>query len=306
MNLLSALRDLVSRDDTGRQVTALRSPDFDVYWPATQALREKATPELVGRLKPLLADPDPDVRSNACDPLGYVPRGDDSAIAVLEPLLRDPIFYVSRAAVKSLARLGWQPSNPFERAVCALAMDGGKLSHADQRAEFEEALRALGADAVGLLLHAILTSGDWRINRAATEMLATIESDSVLPTLLEVVREYPKRYVHDTGDVRRAAASAFGTIKGKERPARQMTSLSVPDHALPPQPPLMCLSSTAEMAEGDLVRIWHDQLGRWATEWLEVLCVVDDLLVLRDADGNTKVRSTTDSIPCWKWPVAAA
>jgi hypothetical protein len=70
-----------------------------------------------------------------------------------------------------------------------------------------------------------------------------------------------------------------------------------------PGPPLLAVRTKTELQPGQVIRIWHDILNTWATDWLEVLDIVGKLLILRNVrDGGFKVRGVSDSVPCWRHP----
>lgn len=69
-----------------------------------------------------------------------------------------------------------------------------------------------------------------------------------------------------------------------------------------PGPPLVSVGPN-DIAPGSVIRVWHDMLNQWATGWLEVLFVVDDMIGMRDAAGGYTVRSISDTARySWRHP----
>ena len=126
-------------------------------------------------------------------------------------------------------------------------------------------------------------------------------TEAVLPALYGIVRTFRLNHKHDTGNCRDAAALAIAKIKNRG-------DLHGPRAGWEPrQDQLVSARTAADLAPGDYIRIWHDILNRWATGWLKVIEIIDDLIVLKDVEsGEVKVRGVSDSVPCRKCPSGAA
>jgi HEAT repeat protein len=288
-------------------VMALRSDVFDVSYGASEALKKIALPETTAALIGILSESDTtaSARERAIEILGFV--GDPQTTQVLLPLLSDPLFEIRRAAATALSRLGWKPSSPRDMALLELCIDGSNLVTTAEINGFNGRIQTLSASAIEPLSNAIKTCRDWRIARSATGALACIGGDQVLPALYEVVRTFHKLHQHDTGDVRKTAALAIGRIKTGGRMSSAIQLAQAPASDLPPQAPLIKVEALEALGQGNMIRVWHHELDCWATNWLEVVDVVDDFIILRDAvTGEEEVRYISDSIPSWKWPVEPA
>jgi HEAT repeat protein len=278
---------------------ALEDQSFDTRWGAKQALDAMKAPDVLPSLLPLLSHSNALVREDAVSILGSI--GDSAAIPHLVPALRDDSYEVRREAATALKKLGWEPATAAERAVCAAARQGEELVLREDLDRFYAELVPFGSDAIEPLTNALRTSRDWRITKAAVEALFRIGDASVIPTLLDVVDHYHLK--HDTGSVRDAAALAAAKLRlgGKStflpagwRPLHQGAG---------PGPPLLAVRKKAELQPGQVIRIWHDILNTWATDWLEVLDVVGEFVVLGSIrDGGFKVRYVSDTVPCWRHP----
>lgn len=283
-------------------VSALRSDVFHVAFGASQALKRIRLPETTAALIGIVSESDSagSARERAIEVLGFV--GDLHTTQVLLPLLRDPLFEIRRAAATALSQLGWTPSHPQDMALLELCIDGSNLVTPAEINGFNARIQAQGTSAIEPLSNAIKTCRDWRIARAGTGALASIGNIEVLPALYEVVRTYQELHQHDTGDVRKTAALAIARIKARGRVPSATQLAQAPASGLSPQAPLIKVNAPKSLGQGDMIRVWHDQLDRWATNWLEVVDVIDDYIILTDAvTGEEIVRYVSDSIPCWKW-----
>lgn len=91
---------------TPRLVTGLRTPDVDVRKQLIDALAAIGDPAARDPLRPLLGDPDPNVRAAAADALGVVGGGDEVAALLARASDGDEELLVRLAALCALERLG--------------------------------------------------------------------------------------------------------------------------------------------------------------------------------------------------------
>lgn len=282
-------------------IEALKSPDVDIYLPASQTLAGIKSEEATHALLELL---DEDlgsrwVRRNVVEAL----RDRDAGTVVprLVEMLDDADYLIRMSVVDVLGSYGWEPSTARERAVFALSRSGDKLVMPADLEDFCAAAAAAGDDAVEPLENAF-TSGDWRVHRAAVEALTRTGSEKAPSILERLASDYPKAYAleHDTGNVRQRAA--VGVVLARDQ------SLQLADDGPPlmdvssPGSPLVQISKVDDLSVGDIVRLWHDILGQWATGWLEVRGIVGSLVVFRDrGTGSYETRARSD-IEDWEPP----
>jgi HEAT repeat protein len=278
---------------------ALEDRSFDTSWGASRALAAMKAPDVLPSLLPLLSHSNALVREDAASILGSI--GDPAAIPHLVPALRDDSYEVRREAATALRKLGWEPATTAERAVCAVARRGEELVLREDLGRFYAEVVPFDSDAIEPLANALRTSRDWRITKAAVEALFRIGDSSVIPTLLDVVDHYHLEY--DTGNVRDAAALAAARLRLGGKSTFLAAGWKPLEQHFSPGPPLLAVKKKAELQPGQVIRIWHDILNTWATDWLEVLDLISELVVLRNIrDGGFKVRGVSDTVPCWRHP----
>jgi HEAT repeat protein len=285
-------------------VSALHSSEFDLYFGAERAIVQIQDPQLFPRLVPLLTSANDNVRWLISGILGQLK--DPRAINVLIPCLEDPYHPVRVEAVKSLKSLGWQPQTANERVVCAVA-----VRHEDVvMGKFQEAI-AMGNLAVGPLSVALL-SGGWVVAEQAARALVQIGDESVLPILENVLGWNVRERGLSFGNAQEQALVGIVTILirlGRLTPRRdeELAEVLAAPNSLGRSAPLERVKTADDLKVGDVIRVWHDYLEKWATGWLEVmrLHTPSDLVCLRSLPGNELItRGIADTVgSAWRWPM---
>jgi HEAT repeat protein len=303
---MSFLKNLFSAEKyrVKKLINALRSDDYNIAYSAAKDLKNMKLPETTSMLMKIVSKSDTktSARKWAIEVLGSI--GDLQTTEVLLPLLKDPLFEIRRTAAIALSQLDWEPSSPQDMALRELCTSGNDLVFQADIDAFIGRVKILGTSAIEPLLNAINTCKDWRVGRAATEALASIGGDKVLQALYGVVNTYDELHDNDTGNIRRTAALAIAQIETSGRTSPDAQLMQTPDSNFPPKEPLIKVEAIETIRKGQMIRVWHDYLGQWATKWLEVMAVVDDLIILKDSvTGEDVVRHISDTIPCWQWPI---
>lgn len=244
-----------------------------------------------------------DTRLRGVEALGR--SNDPRALSVLTACLGDPVHSVRVEAVKSLKTLGWQPQTVEERAVCAVA-----VRHEDVViGKYQEAI-ALGKHAIGPLSVALL-SGNWVMAEQAARALAQIGDESVLPYLESALGWNVRERGLSFGNAQREALMAIVTVgirMGQITPRsdEELSAVLAAPSALDRSAPLEQVKTVDDLKVGDVIRVWHDYLDRWATGWLEVMQVAGkvDLVCLRQLTGKEIiVRGLAETVgSAWRWP----
>ncbi len=285
-------------------VSALHSTEFDLYFGAERAIVQIRDPQLFPRLTPLLSSTNDHVRWLVADILGQLK--DPRAISVLTPCLKDPKHPVRVEAVKSLKALGWQPQTPDDRVVCAVA-----VRHEDVvMGKFQDAI-AMGKPAIDSLSVA-LQSGGWVVAEQAARALVQIGDESVLPILENVLGWNVRERGLSFGNAQSQALMGIVMILtrlGRLTPRRdeELVEILAAPSSLDRSAPLEHVKTADDLKVGDVIRVWHDYLNKWATGWLEVmrLHAPSDRVCLRSLPGKELVtRGILDTVgSAWRWPL---
>ncbi|HEX2078213.1 MAG TPA: HEAT repeat domain-containing protein [Longimicrobium sp.] len=276
-------------------LAALDHADARVREGACLALGGIAADAAVDPLLAQLKDPDPGVQAAAAESLGRA--GDARAVDGLRTALTGSGSHrVRRKAAAALDALGAEPADEAERVARALACE--------RPGELRDSAAREGAAAFEPLLAALRT-GDRPIREAAAEMLGRSGDPRAVQPLTEALRD-------DHYAVRTAAALALTSLAcaaadagGAPLPS-EATPASVHPADTCPQPGagMTTVSGVDELRPGDVIRVWHEVLGRWAGEWSEVVLVVEGQVGLRTVlSGTVGVRGAGDVAGCaWKHP----
>jgi HEAT repeat protein len=285
-------------------VSTLHASEFDLYYGAARAIAQMQDPQLFQKLVPLLSSINDNVRWLVAGILGQ--RKDPQAIDVLIPCLGDLKHDVRVEAVKSLRALGWQPRTANERVVCAVA-----VRHEDVvMGKFQDAI-AMGNPAIGPLSVALM-SGGWVVAEQAARALVQIGDESVLPILENVLGWNVRERGLSFGNAQKEALIGIVTIlirlgRLSPRSDEELYPILAAPSALDRAAPLELVKTADDLKVGDVIRVWHDYLGNWATGWLEVmrLHAPSDQVCLRRLPGNGLItRGIRDTVgSAWRWPV---
>jgi len=286
---------------------ALHSSEFDLYFGAERAIVQMQDPRLFPKLVPLLSSANDNVRWLVAGILGQLK--DPRAIDVLIPCLEDPKHNVRVEAVKSLKALGWQPQTDDERVVCAVA-----VRHEDVvLGKFRDAI-AMGKPAIGPLSVA-LQSGGWVVAEQAARALVQIGDESVLPILENVLGWNVRERGLSFGNAQEQALMGIVTILirlGRLTPRRdeELSPILAAPSTLDRSAPLELVKTADDLKVGDVIRVWHDYLGKWATGWMEVmrLHAPSGRACLRRLPENELItRYISDTVgSAWRWPMKLA
>jgi hypothetical protein len=220
--------------------------------------------------------------------------------------LKDPKHPVRVEAVKSLKALGWQPQTPDDRVVCAVA-----VRHEDVvMGKFQDAI-AMGKPAIDSLSVA-LQSGGWVVAEQAARALVQIGDESVLPILENVLGWNVRERGLSFGNAQSQALMGIVMILtrlGRLTPRRdeELVEILAAPSSLDRSAPLEHVKTADDLKVGDVIRVWHDYLNKWATGWLEVmrLHAPSDRVCLRSLPGKELVtRGILDTVgSAWRWPL---
>jgi len=153
---------------------ALKDKDPEIRSSAALALGEFSDKGVVEPLIKLLADPSPLARSTAAEVLGQLKE--PSAIRWLVSLLRDPDATVQSRVIRSLKRLGWQPTNESEQKWYFMAT--GNLSRVAE----------LGPEGIAPLVD-LMRNGTPDQQVSAVKALGEVEDPRVLKLSLEALKK---------------------------------------------------------------------------------------------------------------------